>query len=123
MKIPSNFSPSELWDFLYKINSNIRALENLKITGDQYGVLLTPIILSRMPQTLRLEWAREPKHEGDLQYLLDFFRNEITRIERSKTIVSVSEEDKEKPKATASALLFKSSKSPNVLYARSLIIL
>ena len=41
-----------------------------------------------------------------------FFRNEITRIERSKNIVSVSEEDKEKSKATASALLFKSSKSP-----------
>ena len=33
-------------------------------------------VLSRMPQELRLERAKEPKHEGDLQYLLEFFRQE-----------------------------------------------
>ena len=55
---------------------------------------------------------------GTYNICLIVFRNEITRIERSKTIVSVSEEDKEKPKATASALLSKSTKSPKCVLCK-----
>lgn len=52
----------------------------------EYGIVLTPMVLSRLPQELRLEWARSSENrEGDLAWLLDFFRNEISRRERSDT--------------------------------------
>ncbi|GAB1607213.1 hypothetical protein Ahia01_001004600, partial [Argonauta hians] len=56
--IPPSLQTHQLWEILDMITSNVRSLENLGISGEQYGALLTPIILSRMPQELRLEWAR-----------------------------------------------------------------
>ena len=91
--IPTNLQTVELWDVLDSITSNIRALENLGINGEQYGVLLTPIILSRMPQELRMEWARESGHESDLQYLLEFLKKEITRRERSKALITTEKQE------------------------------
>lgn len=62
----------------------VRSLEGLGIRGDQYGVLLTPLLLSRLPSSVRLEWARcaEGK-EGDLSFLISFLQREILRLERS----------------------------------------
>ena len=50
---------NELWSLYNTLQSHIRSLETLSITGSQYGVILTPIIVSRLPDSLRLEWARE----------------------------------------------------------------
>ena len=83
--VPSNLKTEELWRSLNTITINVRSLENLGIDGKQYGVIITPIILSKIPKELRLEWARESGHEGDLQYLLEFLAKEIARRERSKT--------------------------------------
>ena len=52
-------SVNELWSLYNTLQSHIRSLETLSITGSQYGVILTPIIVSRLPDSLRLEWARE----------------------------------------------------------------
>ena len=71
--------------------SNIRSLEALGISGEKCEVFLTPIILSRLPNDLRLEWAREGAgHEGDLDFLLKFLKREIERIERSETFKDIS---------------------------------
>ena len=106
--IPNSLETSELWEVLDIISSNIRALENLGISGAQYGVLLTPIILSRMPEELRLEWARDTGHESDLQYLLDFFKKEISRRERSKPMISTQDQ---RP-GTATTLLAETKSAP-----------
>ena len=64
----------------------MRSLEALHITGEQYGVVLTPLVLSRLPPDLRLEWAREGElHESDLGFLLRFLQRELERRERYQT--------------------------------------
>ena len=66
---------------------HIRSLERLGVGGDKYGVILTPLVLSRLPESFRLEWARGSEgREGDLGYLLSCLRSEIDRIDRSITI-------------------------------------
>ena len=58
---------ASLWKMQDQLNSHVRSLEALGVKGDQYGVILTPVILSRLPQEIRMEWSRDGSgHEGDL---------------------------------------------------------
>lgn len=91
--------------------SHVRSLETLGITGEQYGVLLTPIVLSCIPHDLRVEWARKSEgQESDLEWLLNFLGNEVQLRERSETFKSLKAESKVEEKknkassATAAAL-------------------
>ena len=64
--------------------THVRSLEVLGVNGDQYGVILTPLILSLLHQDVRLERARGGEgHESDLDWLLKFLSAEIQRRERS----------------------------------------
>ena len=75
-----------LWKLQDDLKAHVRSLEALNVNGSQYGVILTPLILSRLPQDIRLEWAREGEgRESDLAWLLDFLNKEIRRRERSAT--------------------------------------
>ena len=101
-----------LMDSLMK---HVRSLEAMEIKGEQYGVFLTPMVLSKLPSGVRLEWARDCEdHESDLQYLLDFIEKEVKRRERSSAFdvapppLEIREERraavKRKPVVTAAAL-------------------
>ena len=88
ISVPKQPRVSVLWELNDKLQAHVRSLEALGITGEQYGVLLCPVILSRLPPDLRLEWARESEnHEGDLEWLLEFLQNEISRRERSQSVI------------------------------------
>ena len=120
--IPAKCSVSVLWKLSDDLLAHTRSLEALGIDGDQYGVILTPLVLSRLPQDIRLEWSRDGEgHESDLGFLLTFLEKEIQRRERSQVFketvansnVGVSEERRGKV-ATASALQSSSkSEAPN----------
>ena len=59
---------------------HVRSLERLGIGGDTYGVILTPLVLSRLPEAFRMEWARDcAGRESDLDYLLESLKREIER--------------------------------------------
>ena len=76
---------SHLRNFQDKLLSHIRSLEVLGVSGSQYGVILTPMILAKLPSDIRLEWAREGAgREDDLDFLLTFLNLEIQRRERSQ---------------------------------------
>jgi hypothetical protein len=53
---------SALWKLWDEINIHVRCLNSLGVTSDQLGVILTLLILSRLPQDIRLEWARKSKN-------------------------------------------------------------
>ncbi|KAK3889709.1 hypothetical protein Pcinc_006275 [Petrolisthes cinctipes] len=107
-----------------ELNSHICSLEALGVKGDQYGVVLTPVILSRLPQEIRMEWSRDGSgHEGDLHWLMSFLQNELERRERSDSYRDgcrydearggpLPSEKRKVPPSTASALV--SSSSPGM---------
>ena len=110
ISIPDIKCINTLWSLQDKLLSNIRALESFGVTGEQYGVILTPLVLSRLPETLRLEWAKETGKESDLDYLLSFLSNEIQRRERSQTFSSqpfsaAAQKQQKGGTATATSLL------------------
>ena len=64
--------------------SHVRSLEALGIDNSSFGVILTPLILSKLPEDIRIEWARVGKgRESDLTFLLEFLKEEIEIRERS----------------------------------------
>ena len=80
---------STLWNLHDDLLASVRSLEQLGVGGDTYGVVLTPLLLHRLPHDIRLEWARVGEgKEGDLSFLLDFLYAEIGRRERSQTFES-----------------------------------
>ena len=80
-----------LWQLQDELLAHVRSLEALGVTGNQYGVILMPLILSRLPQYVRLEWAREGEgRESDLEWLLTFLASEINRRERSQSFRDAS---------------------------------
>ena len=84
--VPKYPNVSVLWKLYDDLQAHICSLAAMGITGEQYGVVLTPLILSRLPPDLRMEWAREgEQHEGDLTFLLDFLHREVGHRERSQT--------------------------------------
>ena len=77
---------SNLWSLYNDIQTEIRSLAALGVTHDKYGVILTPLVLSRLPDELRLEWSRDGEgKESDLEYLLSSLLKEIQRRERAQT--------------------------------------
>ena len=112
MPVMNKCSVSNLWKLNDDLQAHTRSLEALGICGTQYGVILTPLILSRLPQDVRLEWSREGEgHESDLSYLLKFLEKEILRRERSQVFKdtvqvssSVPEARRFKAPPTAAAL-------------------
>ena len=84
METLKNGDIAKLRGLMDQLRKHVRSLEALNIKGEQYGVFLTPIVLSKLPHGLRLEWARgSEEKESDLDYLLQFFEQEICRRERS----------------------------------------
>lgn len=77
---------TSLWKMQDQLVSHVRNLEVLNVKEDQYGVILTPVILSRLPHDLRMEWSREGSgHESDLSWLMKFLQQELERRERSES--------------------------------------
>ena len=82
LSVPRKPSVTDLWRMYDDLQAHVRSLDTLGISGEQYGVVLTPLILT---PKLRLEWARDgEEHESDLLFLLDFLQREIERRERSR---------------------------------------
>ena len=118
LSVPSKYNVSSLRKVEDELLSHVRSLETYNITGDTYGVILTPLILSRLPPDLRLEWAcNGAGHESDLEFLLSFLKLEIQRRERSQTFRElrspVVAEEKRKPHAATAAALQTRSESVN----------
>ncbi|XP_066953354.1 uncharacterized protein [Macrobrachium rosenbergii] len=89
-KNPSSRNVSSLWKLQDELLT-LRSLEALGVDGNQYGVFMTPVILSRLPPDIRLEWSREGSgHERDLDWLLNFLQREIESRERSDTFKDIN---------------------------------
>ena len=78
--------PEQLTKFRDILNVHVRSLAAQGITSDKFGVILTPIIVSKLPEEIRLEWSRDSEgKEDDLDHLLKFLDSEINRRERCRS--------------------------------------
>jgi hypothetical protein len=89
--------------FIYdKISVHVRALASLGVSSDQYGSLLIPIILSKMPGDIRLQIARQTKKDAwkidDLLQIIKF------EIESSRTRILLDPPETGNPTITATRL-------------------
>ena len=66
-----------------KIETNVRSLQGLGIKSDQYGVILVSIILSKVPEDIRLIITRQFEEKSwTFEILLKAFKNELEARER-----------------------------------------
>ena len=70
---------------------HLQSFETLDVTGEKYGVVLTSIIVSRLPEDVRKDWAREGAgEESDHDFLLAFLKKDINSLERSQCFSGLS---------------------------------
>lgn len=83
----SSDRPSSL-RFLYdKLSVHVRGLSSLGVTAQEYGSLLIPIIMSKLPNEIRLEIARKSTTEvWKIEELLETIKGEIEAREASEAI-------------------------------------
>lgn len=75
-----------------KLESHLRALESLNVSGDQMARFLYPMVESSIPEETLIAWQRSPMYEHDgsqeipprteLDYLILFLKKEVEREEQ-----------------------------------------
>jgi hypothetical protein len=85
IQVCMNGRTSQLRYVYDKISVHVRGLASLGVSSEQYGSMLIPIIMSKLPTEIRLEIAR--KSTGDvwkIEELLDTIKTEIEAREVSE---------------------------------------
>lgn len=89
------FDKSSLRCLYNKVKTQIRQLEVLDITSEQYSIFLVPIVLSKLTHLLRVQWSKYKKEE-DINELLEFMQIEIESLEDARQVECAFANDKEK---------------------------
>ena len=78
--------------FVYdKINVNIRGLDSLRIKAEQYGSLLIPIIMTKLPPDLRLCFTCDTdKDVWKIKELMELVKREVEAREMSEGVKAQS---------------------------------
>ena len=82
----TNDKPSSLRFVFDKINVHIRGLSSLGVISQQYGSLLIPIIMSKLPSEIRLRIARETTEVWKIEDLIAVIRGEVEVREASESV-------------------------------------
>ena len=77
-----------------KIMMNIRALKSFDISSNQFGPMLTPVILQKLPSSIKLEIGRQLKGEWNVDNVLELLHAEI---QTQETCNSLNVDDKRDP--------------------------
>ena len=68
-----------------KVESNVRSLEALGVGSDSYGSLLSPVLVKKLPNELRLMVSREISGDRELKSIMKILSGELEVRERSAT--------------------------------------
>ena len=108
--------------------ANIRSLKTLGIKSEQYGSLLVPVMLNKLPQELRLVISRKFERDlWDFDLFIQVFREEPEARERCMSVgVSSSEQPVTAPRRpprppnlpTAAALLSSGNNKPMCTFCK-----
>ena len=81
MELPRVCSSEDLQKLLFiydKTEGIVRNLQGTGITSETYGTFLTPVIMGKLPQDLRLTLSRKLCEGWDLNSLLKALGTELT---------------------------------------------
>ena len=91
--------PNQLRFVYDKVSVNVRGLEALGVQAEQYGSLLIPVIMSKLPSNVRLQIARNTaKDVWVMSDLLEIIKKEVEARELSEH-VKTNNETKKPPSA------------------------
>ena len=95
-----------LWNFYDTAIVHIRSLEGLGIQGSSVEIFLCPIILSKLPDEMRLDWFKVERTAGNLPILLNFIDSYITSLSQADMVSEnhVSNSKAVRPKSSDSVL-------------------
>ena len=86
LKLPAASSISEtkkLRDIYDKLESHVRSLQNIGIGAETYGSFLSPVVMSKIPEDLRVTITRNlTSEEWNLEPMLETFRKELQLREK-----------------------------------------
>ena len=83
----STDKPHQLHYLYDKLNVNIRGLEALGVKSTQYGSLLIPVVMAKLPPEIRVHVARNTTEDvWDIESILCVIQNEIEARETSEKI-------------------------------------
>ena len=99
---PCTSEKSSQLRYMYdKVSVNVRGLEAMGIRSEQYGSLLIPVIMCKLPIDVRLQIARNTKKDvWVIKDLLELIRKEVEARELSEH-VKVTNEVKRSPNTNA----------------------
>ena len=109
---------------LDNLEIQVRGLQALGIDSAQYGALLIPIFMEKLPEELRLIVSREHKDNWELTSVIKAVRNEVEARERCGMNTSVEKKSPLKKsfnpgnESTASALLSGNRGELNCLFCK-----
>ena len=92
--------PHQLRHFYDKVSVNIRALEALGVKADQYGTLLIPILMAKLPPAIRVHVARNTTQDvWNTESILKLIHSEIEARETNDKVkgMASSIEPKRRP--------------------------
>ena len=94
LKIPAcvNDKASSLRTLFDKINVHTRGLASLGVSASEYGSLLIPIIMSKVPSEVRVHVSRRTTSEvWNIEDLMEVLKSEIQAREASESIKTATE--------------------------------
>ena len=94
LEVKENPDKGALRILFNKVKTYVRSLEVLGIDAEQYGILLVPIVLSKLTHALRKEWGKR-KNYDNLVKLLDFLEEEIRSVEEARQVENAFAPEKE----------------------------
>ena len=103
---------------LDKVEIQVRGLQALGIESDQYGALLIPIFMEKLPDELRLIASREHKDDWKLDSVLQAVKSEVEARERCNIRPSTERPPVKKPYPTGSASLSGNRGEFNCLFCK-----
>jgi hypothetical protein len=118
MKIPACTvdKPSQLRYIYDKISVHVRGLASLGVNSKQYGSLLIPVIMAKLPQEVRVQIARKTTKEiWDISDILNVILKEVEAREIGENVKINSESRKPPPNkfpSTAAASLVAQESRP-----------
>ena len=88
IKMPvASDKPGSLRFMFDKVNVHIRGLKSLGVASEQYGSFLIPMIMSKLPDDIRLRVARESRQDvWKIEEILEVVKVEVEAREASESV-------------------------------------